>query len=340
MPDTQTHRKELLRVENLVKYYPILGGVFLKEVASVKAVDGVSFTVDKGETLGLVGESGCGKTTLGRALLRLEEPTSGSVYFNNKNILDYNPRQLRSLRREMQIVFQDPFSSLNPRKTVAHIIGEPLLVHGMGNRKARNERVLDLLEVVGLRKEHMRRYPHQFSGGQRQRIGVARALALNPKLIVCDEAVSALDVSIQAQVINLLKDLQEEFDLTYLFISHDLSVVEHISDRVAVMYLGKIVESTSSEKLYKKPLHPYTQALLSASPLPDPRANRNRIILKGDVPSPIDPPPGCRFHTRCLFAREVCRKREPEYRKVDKDHWVACFFAGSVSGFQVQSANI
>ena len=340
MPDTQTNRKELLRVENLVKYYPILGGVFLKEVASVKAVDGVSFTVDKGETLGLVGESGCGKTTLGRALLRLEEPTSGSVYFNNENILDYNPQQLRSLRREMQIVFQDPFSSLNPRKTVAHIIGEPLLVHGMGNRKARNERVLDLLEVVGLRKEHMRRYPHQFSGGQRQRIGVARALALNPKLIVCDEAVSALDVSIQAQVINLLKDLQEEFDLTYLFISHDLSVVEHISDRVAVMYLGKIVESTSSEKLYQKPLHPYTQALLSASPLPDPRASRNRIILKGDVPSPIDPPPGCRFHTRCLFAREVCRKREPEYREVDKDHWVACFFAGSVSGFQVQSANI
>jgi oligopeptide transport system ATP-binding protein len=340
MPDTQTNRKELLRVENLVKYYPILGGVFLKEVASVKAVDGVSLTVDKGETLGLVGESGCGKTTLGRALLRLEEPTSGSVYFNNKNILDYNPRQLRSLRREMQIVFQDPFSSLNPRKTVAHIIGEPLLVHGMGNRKARNERVLDLLEVVGLRKEHMRRYPHQFSGGQRQRIGVARALALNPKLIVCDEAVSALDVSIQAQVINLLKDLQEEFDLTYLFISHDLSVVEHISDRVAVMYLGKIVESTSSEKLYQKPLHPYTQALLSASPLPDPRASRNRIILKGDVPSPIDPPPGCRFHTRCLFARDVCRKREPEYREVDKDHWVACFFAGSVSGFQVQSASI
>ena len=340
MPDTQTNRKELLRVENLVKYYPILGGVFLKEVASVKAVDGVSLTVDKGETLGLVGESGCGKTTLGRALLRLEEPTSGSVYFNNKNILDYNPRQLRSLRKEMQIVFQDPFSSLNPRKTVAHIIGEPLLVHGMGNRKARNERVLDLLEVVGLRKEHMRRYPHQFSGGQRQRIGVARALALNPKLIVCDEAVSALDVSIQAQVINLLKDLQEEFDLTYLFISHDLSVVEHISDRVAVMYLGKIVESTSSEKLYQKPLHPYTQALLSASPLPDPRASRNRIILKGDVPSPIDPPPGCRFHTRCLFAKDVCRKREPEYREVDKDHWVACFFAGSVSGFQVQSANI
>ena len=333
MPDQLKNHNVLLRTENLVKYYPILGGVFLKEVASVKAVDGVSIYVNKGETLGLVGESGCGKTTLGRAILRLEEPTSGSVYFNNENILDYNPLQLRNLRKEMQIVFQDPFSSLNPRKTVAHIIGEPLLVHGMGNRKARDKRVLELMKVVGLRKEHMRRYPHQFSGGQRQRIGVARALALNPSLIVCDEAVSALDVSIQAQVINLLKDLQEEFDLTYLFISHDLSVVEHISDRVAVMYLGKIVESTTSEKLYNKPLHPYTQALLSASPVPDPTSKGNRIILKGDVPSPIDPPPGCRFHTRCLFAKEACRKREPAYREIDKDHWVACFFAGSVGEF-------
>ena len=340
MPDTKSHHDVLLQVENLVKHYPILGGVFLKEVASVKAVDGVTLTVAKGETLGLVGESGCGKTTLGRALLRLEEPTSGSVHFNGENILDYNSEQLRNLRREMQIIFQDPFSSLNPRKTVRHIIGERLLVHGMGNRKARDERVLELMEVVGLRKEHMRRYPHQFSGGQRQRIGVARALALNPKLIVCDEAVSALDVSIQAQVVNLLKDLQEEFDLTYLFISHDLSVVEHISDRVAVMYLGKIVESTTSDKLYRRPLHPYTQALLSASPVPDPQASRNRIILKGDVPSPIDPPPGCRFHTRCLFAKEICHKREPTYREVDKDHWVACFFAGSAGGLEVQSTNI
>jgi len=340
MPDTKTNSHVLLRAENLVKHYPIMGGVFLKEVASVKAVDGVSITVDKGETLGLVGESGCGKTTLGRALLRLEEPTGGAVYFNNENILDYSPEQLRNLRKKMQIVFQDPFSSLNPRKTVRSIIGEPLLVHGMGNRKERDARVLELMEVVGLRREHMRRYPHQFSGGQRQRIGVARALALNPQLIVCDEAVSALDVSIQAQVINLFKDLQEEFDLTYLFISHDLSVVEHISDRVAVMYLGKIVESTTSDKLYRKPLHPYTQALLSASPVPDPQASRNRIILKGDVPSPIDPPSGCRFHTRCLFAREICQNREPVYREIDKDHWVACFFAGSVGGFQVQGENI
>jgi oligopeptide/dipeptide ABC transporter ATP-binding protein len=340
MPDTKTNSHVLLRAENLVKHYPILGGVFLKEVAAVKAVDGVSITVDKGETLGLVGESGCGKTTLGRALLRLEEPTGGAVYFNNENILDYSPEQLRNLRKKMQIIFQDPFSSLNPRKTVAHIIGEPLLVHGVGNRKERNERVLELMEVVGLSKEHMRRYPHQFSGGQRQRIGVARALALNPQLIVCDEAVSALDVSIQAQVINLLKDLQEEFDLTYLFISHDLSVVENISDRVAVMYLGKIVECATSDNLYRKPLHPYTQALLSASPLPDPRASRNRIILKGDVPSPIDPPAGCRFHTRCLFARDVCHKREPVYREIDKGHWVACFFADSVGGFEVQRADI
>ena len=323
MPDSEKE-KILLEARNIVKYFPILGGVFMKEVASVKAVDDVSLTINRGETLGLVGESGCGKTTFGRAILRLEEPTSGEIFFEGTNILDCTPEEMRVLRKQMQIIFQDPFSSLNPRKPVSHIIGEPLLVHGMKSRASRDERVLELLRVVGLRKEHMRRYPHQFSGGQRQRIGVARALALNPKLIVCDEAVSALDVSIQAQVINLLKDLQEEFGLTYLFISHDLSVVEHVSNRVAVMYLGKIVELADSKTLYHSPLHPYTQALLSVSPLPDPTLERKRVILKGDVPSPIDPPSGCRFHTRCLYANDRCRKEIPEMISYDSGSWVAC----------------
>jgi oligopeptide/dipeptide ABC transporter ATP-binding protein len=321
--------KILLEATNIVKHFPIKGGVFMKEIAAVKAVDGVSLTIDEGETVGLVGESGCGKTTFGRAILRLEEPTSGEIYFEGESILSYDKNKMQALRENMQIIFQDPFSSLNPRKTVAHIIGEPLLVHGMRSRKKREEKVLDLLRVVGLRKEHMRRYPHQFSGGQRQRIGVARALALHPKLIVCDEAVSALDVSIQAQVINLLKDLQDEFGLTYLFISHDLSVVEHVSDRVAVMYLGKIVEFAPSQALYRTPQHPYTQALLSAVPVPDPALKSNeRIILKGDVPSPIDPPPGCSFHPRCLFAKDICSQREPEFREIQNKHFVACFFAG------------
>jgi len=331
MPDFQRKGKALLEAHNIVKHFPIKGGVFMKEIAAVKAVDGVSLTIDEGETVGLVGESGCGKTTFGRAILRLEEPTSGEIYFEGESILSYDKNKMQALREKMQIIFQDPFSSLNPRKTVSHIIGEPLLVHGMKSRKKREERVLELLRVVGLRKENMRRYPHQFSGGQRQRIGVARALALNPKLIVCDEAVSALDVSIQAQVINLLKDLQDDFGLTYLFISHDLSVVEHISDRVAVMYLGKIVEFSPSQALYQTPLHPYTQALLSAVPVPDPALKSNeRIILKGDVPSPIDPPPGCSFHPRCLFAKEICSKREPEFREIRTKHFVACFFAGQL----------
>jgi len=329
MPEVHHSGKPLLAAKNIVKYFPIKGGVLYHEIASVKAVENVSLEIMEGETVGLVGESGCGKTTFGRTILRLEEPTAGEIYFEGKNILDYDNQQMRTLRRKMQIIFQDPFSSLNPRKNVSHIVGEPLLVHGVKNREKREERILELLRVVGLRKEHMRRYPHQFSGGQRQRIGVARSLALNPKLVICDEAVSALDVSIQAQVINLLKDLQDDFGLTYLFISHDLSVVEHISDRVAVMYLGRIVELSPSKSLYQNPLHPYTQALLSAIPIADPSVRREtRIILKGDVPSPIDPPPGCHFHPRCLYAGNICRTNVPKLKKIEKDHFAACFFAG------------
>jgi peptide/nickel transport system ATP-binding protein/oligopeptide transport system ATP-binding protein len=325
------HDTALLDARNIVKHYPILGGVLMRQIASVKAVDGVSLTIKEGETVGLVGESGCGKTTFGRTILRLEEPTAGEIVFQGRSILGNSRNQMQALRREMQIIFQDPFSSLNPRKTVGQIIGEPLLVHGVKDRRERDRRVLELLEVVGLRKEQMRRYPHQFSGGQRQRIGVARALALKPKLVVCDEAVSALDVSIQAQVINLLKDLQRDFGLTYLFISHDLSVVEHVSDRVAVMYLGKIVELAPADALYREPLHPYTQALLSAVPIPDPSLQRpGRIILKGDVPSPIDPPSGCRFHPRCRYAQAVCSQDEPSLDEVRPGHRAACHFAGSV----------
>jgi peptide/nickel transport system ATP-binding protein len=331
MPERPLHETPLIDARNIVKHYPILGGVWMKQIASVKAVDGVSLTIGAGETVGLVGESGCGKTTFGRVILRLEEPTAGEIFFQGKSILGHSRNEMQALRREMQIIFQDPFSSLNPRKTVGQIIGEPLLVHGVGSRQERDRRVLELMEVVGLRKEHMRRYPHQFSGGQRQRIGVARALALNPKLVVCDEAVSALDVSIQAQVINLLKDLQQEFGLTYLFISHDLGVVEHVSDRVAVMYLGKIVEIAPSKDLYLEPLHPYTQALLSAVPIPDPSLQRpGRIILKGDVPSPIDPPPGCRFHPRCHYAEGLCSEKDPPLSEIRERHWAACHFAGRV----------
>lgn len=331
MLDTQqtklTESTPLVRVENLVKYYPITGGVLLKEVASVKAVDDVSLTINKGETLGLVGESGCGKSTLGRTILKLEEPTAGKIYFHDEEIQGYDVDRMRPLRQKMQIIFQDPFSSLNPRKTVSQIVGEPLQIYGMRDRRERDEKVAQILETVGLGREQMRRYPHQFSGGQRQRIGVARAIVLRPEFIICDEAVSALDVSIQAQVINLLKDLQQEFDLTYLFISHDLHVVEYISDRVAVMYLGKIVEFADSKELYFNPKHPYTKALLAASPMPDPNYVRKTEPLEGDVPSPINPPAGCRFHTRCPIKQELCTKQEPPIRELDPGHYAACFFA-------------
>jgi oligopeptide transport system ATP-binding protein len=322
----ETDAQPLLKVENLVKYYPILGGVFMKEVASVKAVDDVSLSIRRGETLGLVGESGCGKSTLGRTILKLEVPTSGKIFFEDNEILDGDPEKMRLLRKKMQIIFQDPFSSLNPRKSIFQIVGEPLLIYGMRNRKEREQAVAEVLETVGLGREHMRRYPHQFSGGQRQRIGIARAIALKPEFIVCDEAVSALDVSIQAQVINLLKDLQEKFHLTYFFISHDLHVVEYVSDRVAVMYLGKIVEFANAKELYENPMHPYTKALLAASPMPDPTYERKATPLAGDVPSPINPPSGCRFHTRCPIMQDVCTQKEPEFLEKEDGHFAACFF--------------
>ena len=316
----------LLEVKHLKKYFPIKGGVFSKTIGHVYAVDDVNFTLAKGETLGLVGESGCGKSTTGRTILRLIEPTDGELYFEGQNITELDKSAMRALRREMQIIFQDPYASLNPRMTVGSIIGEPLEIHKIAKGAEKEERVASLLQKVGLRAEDMRKYPHEFSGGQRQRIGIARALALNPKLIVCDEPVSALDVSIQAQVINLLEDLQAEFSLSYLFIAHNLNVVEHISDRVAVMYLGQIVELASDEDLYKNPQHPYTEALLSAVPIPDPTIKKKRIILEGDVPSPINPPKGCHFHTRCMYKEKICEEVEPEFKDIGGGHWVACHF--------------
>ncbi|GAA4706043.1 dipeptide ABC transporter ATP-binding protein [Brevibacillus fulvus] len=316
--------QELLTVKNLKKYYPITGGVLGKEVGQVKAVDDVTFSIRRGETFGLVGESGSGKSTTGRSLLRLIEPTSGEVWFDGKQVTSLKKDELRPLRRDMQIVFQDPFASLNPRHTVAKILEEPLQVHNIGTPAERRKKVEQMLEIVGLNSYHAQRYPHQFSGGQRQRIGIARALMLNPKLIVADEPVSALDVSIQSQVLNLMQDLQRDFGLTYLFIAHDLSVVRHISDRVGVMYLGRLVELAPSEQLYEKPLHPYTQALLSAVPDPDPDNRRERIILQGELPSPANPPSGCTFHTRCPHAMDICRTVRPEFRDIGGDHFTAC----------------
>jgi len=312
-------RKSLVSVTGLVKHFPVEGSTDV-----VRAVDGVSFEIFAGETLGLVGESGCGKSTVGRCLLRLIEPTAGHIYFEGRDILALSRKELREIRREMQIIFQDPYASLNPRMKVGDIVGEPLVIHNQGTKTERRDRVAALLRRVGLDPDYMNRYAHEFSGGQRQRLGVARALALNPKLIVADEPVSALDVSVQAQVVNLLQELQEEFKLTYLFISHGLAVVEHISTRVAVMYLGRIVEIADAAELYAQPLHPYTQALLSAIPIPDPKQKRKRIVLEGDVPTPINPPSGCRFRTRCPLAIEECARIDPELREVSPGHHVAC----------------
>jgi oligopeptide transport system ATP-binding protein len=329
MTAANNNKDVLLRVDNLVKHFPIMRGIFQKQVGAVRAVDDVSFYINRGETLGLVGESGCGKSTTGRAVLQLYRPTSGEVHFEGKELTTMKGEELRAMRRKMQMIFQDPYASLNPRMTVGEIVGEPLLVHGVATQAEVEDRVKQLLELVRLNPSFSRRYPHEFSGGQRQRIGIARSLALQPSLIVCDEPISALDVSIQAQVVNLLEELQEQFNLTYLFIAHDLSMVRHISDRVAVMYLGVIVEMTTRAELYSKPLHPYAQALLSAVPVPDPRAEmtRKRIILEGDVPSPANPPSGCRFRTRCPIAEEVCAEKRPEFREIKPGHFVACFFA-------------
>jgi len=316
---TQRSTEEIVEVRDLVKYFPIEDSDDV-----VKAVDDISFTIHKGETLGLVGESGCGKSTVGRCMIRLHEPTTGEIFFEGKEITHLPGSEMQALRREMQIIFQDPYASLNPRHSILSIVSEPLKIHRISSRSEQKDRVADLLAKVGLDPKYMNRYPHEFSGGQRQRIGIARALALNPKLIICDEPVSALDVSVQAQVVNLLQDLQIEFGLTYLFISHGLAVVEHISNRVAVMYLGKIVEIAEAEDLYEMPLHPYTKALLSAIPVPDPTQKRERIILKGDVPTPIDPPSGCRFRTRCPIAIGECSQAVPELREIKPGHFAAC----------------
>ncbi|MBL3641536.1 dipeptide ABC transporter ATP-binding protein [Bacillus sp. RHFB] len=317
-------KKVLLKVDQLKQYFPIKGGFFGRTINHVKAVDDITFDIKQGETLSIVGESGCGKSTTGRAILRLDEPTSGSIHFQDKDLLSLGKKEMRRTRKDLQVIFQDPFASLNPRQTIGKILGEALAIQNVVPKEKRKSRIEELLGHVGLRPESMERYPHEFSGGQRQRIGIARALAVDPKLIICDEAVSALDVSIQAQVLNLLKSLQRQFDLTFLFISHDLGVVRHISDRVMVMYLGKIVEIADKKSIFEQPQHPYTRALLSAIPVPNPVHERERILLTGDVPSPIDPPNGCRFHTRCPFVQDICKTQLPELKRSAQNHQVAC----------------
>ncbi|SRR5581483_2465559 len=329
MSDKSTVKKQpdLIAVQNLKKYFPVRAGVMQRVVAHVQAVDDVSFSIKKGETLGMVGESGCGKTTVGRTMLRLIEPTAGSVIYGGKDIFQLKNNELKLVRRDLQIIFQDPYASLDPRVPIGESVMEGLHIHKIGTPKERVDIMMETLKKVGLETYHARRFPHEFSGGQRQRIGIARALALRPKFIVCDEPVSALDVSIQSQVLNILKDLQSEFGLTYLFIAHNLSVVEHISDRVAVMYLGKMVELADRDELYRRQLHPYTQALMSAIPVADPKLKRKRLILKGDVPSPLNPPSGCRFHPRCPIAQKICAEKEPEFRELKPGHFAACHFA-------------
>ncbi|QHW31175.1 ABC transporter ATP-binding protein [Paenibacillus rhizovicinus] len=335
-----TQEEFVLDVRSMKKYFPIKQGFMKKTVGFVRAVDDVHIQIRPGETLGLVGESGCGKTTLGRCVLRAIEPTSGTTLFQNrqgevKDVMKLNNHELRAIRRDMQLIFQDPYSSLNPRMTVLSIIAEPLICNGMARGDALKERVMELMEMVGLNSRHLERYPHAFSGGQRQRIGIARALATNPKFIVCDEAVSALDVSVQAQIINLLQDLQEKLHLSYLFISHDLGVIQHISNRVGVMYVGKMVETAATKELFKNPQHPYTEALLSAKPMPDPRKKSNRIILAGEVANPAKPPSGCYFHPRCPYAQDICKSQAPEWKQVGEGHYSACHFAGEL---QLQGA--
>jgi len=315
----------LLEVKGLKKYFPITGGVIPRTVGNLKAVDGISLHIKQGETLGIVGESGCGKTTLGRVILRLIDLTEGEVIFNKKDISHYSTREFRRMRRYMQIIFQDPFASLHPRMTVGSLISEPMKIHGFGNRHERKERVKELIKVVGLDPYHLSKYPHEFSGGQQQRIGIARALAPSPDLIICDEPVSALDVSIRSQILNLLDDLQKKFNLTYMFISHDLAIIRHISDRVGVMYLGKLVELATGDELFNNPLHPYTEALFSAIPVLDPKLRREKIVLSGEVPSPVDIPAGCRFHGRCRHRKEVCTQNEPEFKNIGNSHFVRCY---------------